>query len=56
MNIDPIIEEIREGRKEHAAHFNYDLKEVCNDFRKRENELGNRVVLLPAKRIIKHQN
>jgi hypothetical protein len=51
MNVDPIVEEIRKGRREHAAKFNFDLRAICNDFRKRETELGNRVVLLPPKRV-----
>jgi len=50
MNIDSIVEEIRKGRREHAAKFNYDLKAICNDFRKRESELQDRVVSLPSKR------
>lgn len=51
MNVDPIIEEIRKGRKEHAAKFNFDLSAICNDFRKREIELNDRVVSLPPKRV-----
>jgi hypothetical protein len=51
MNVDPIVEEIRKGRREHAAKFNYDLKAICNDFRKREIELRDRVVSLPPKRV-----
>nr|VFK68788.1 MAG: hypothetical protein BECKUNK1418G_GA0071005_12704 [Candidatus Kentron sp. UNK]VFK73725.1 MAG: hypothetical protein BECKUNK1418H_GA0071006_12634 [Candidatus Kentron sp. UNK] len=53
MNIDPIVEEIRQARREHAARFNYDLNAICNDFRKRETELRNRVVSLPPKRLRK---
>ncbi len=51
MNVDPIVEEIRKGRREHAAKFNFDLKAICNDFRKRETELRDRVVSLPPKRV-----
>ena len=47
MNVDPIVEEIRKSRREHAAKFNFDLKAICNDFRKREIELRDRVVSLP---------
>lgn len=53
MNIDPIIEEIRQGRREHASKFNHDLKAICDDFRRRENELGYRVVSLLPKRVLK---
>nr|VFJ57600.1 MAG: hypothetical protein BECKDK2373C_GA0170839_106029 [Candidatus Kentron sp. DK]VFJ58202.1 MAG: hypothetical protein BECKDK2373B_GA0170837_10722 [Candidatus Kentron sp. DK] len=55
MNLDPIVEEIREGRREHAARFNHDLNAICNDFRKRETELCNRVVSLPPKRFARSQ-
>lgn len=51
MNVDPIVEEIRKTRREHAAKFNYDLKAICNDFRRREIELCDRVVSLPPKRV-----
>jgi hypothetical protein len=51
MKVDPIVEEIRRGRQEHAATFNYDLNAICNDFRKREIELRDRVVSLPPKRV-----
>jgi len=51
MNVDPIVEEIRKGRREHAAKFNYDLKKICNDFREREIELRDRVISLLPKRV-----
>lgn len=30
---DPIIEEVRKHRDEHARKFNYDLNLICEDFR-----------------------
>ena len=51
MNVYPIVEEIRKGRTELAAKYNNDLKAICNDFRKREIELRDRVVSLPPKRV-----
>ena len=31
---DPIVEEVRKIRQEHAAKFNYDLKAICEDIRR----------------------
>ena len=33
---DPIIDEIRKHRDEHAEKFNYDLKLICEDLRKKQ--------------------
>ena len=33
--IDPIIEEVRKHRDEHARRFNYDLDMICKDLRSR---------------------
>ena len=33
--IDPIVEEVRKYRDEHARKFNYDLNLICEDFRNR---------------------
>jgi hypothetical protein len=39
--IDPIIEEVRKHRDEHARKFDYDLNRICEDFRKhREDRLA----------------
>ncbi len=35
---DPIVEEIRKYRDEHARKFNYDLNRICEDFRKHREE------------------
>jgi hypothetical protein len=53
MQKDPIVEGIRGIRKAHAAKFNYDLKAICVDMKKREKECGHPVVTLPAKRRLK---
>ena len=31
---DPIVEEVRKYRDEHARKFNYDLNLICDDLRK----------------------
>ena len=50
---DPIVEEIRKIREEHAARFNYDLDAIYEDCKKSERELGLPLVNLPPKRIAK---
>jgi hypothetical protein len=44
MTEDPIIEEIRRNRKQLAARFNYDLRAIAADARKRQRAHGKRVV------------
>lgn len=41
---DPIVEEIRRVRDEHARKFGYDLHAICEDFRKKQAESGGKVV------------
>jgi hypothetical protein len=53
MQKDQIVEEIRNIREAHAAKFNYDLKAICADMKKKEQECGHPVVSLPAKRRFK---
>ena len=48
---DPIVEEIRKVREEHAARFNYDLRAIAEDLRKRQAEGGHKVVSLPPRRL-----
>jgi len=35
---DPIVEEVRKHRDEHARKFNYDLNLICEDYRKHRKE------------------
>ena len=48
---DPIVEEVRQARAEHAERFGYDLKAIFADIRKQQQESGRDYVSLPAKRI-----
>ena len=41
---DPIVEEVRRIRDEHAKRFNYDLHAICEDFRKMQSSSGRTVV------------
>jgi hypothetical protein len=48
---DPIVDEVRKHRIEHTRQFNFDLHEICEDLRKFEWTLGDRVVRLDPRRI-----
>jgi len=38
MNEDPIVEEIRKYRAEHAARYDNDLDKICEALREREKQ------------------
>jgi hypothetical protein len=55
MKDDPIVEEVRRVRDEHAARFNYDLNAIYRDLKEHERTSGRRYVRfepqpLPTKR------
>lgn len=52
---DPIVEEVRKIREEHAARFGYDLKAIFEDLKKTERMSFRRVVSLPPKRLKEKQ-
>ena len=41
---DPIVAEVRQYRMEHTKRFHGDLALICEDLRKREADLGDRLV------------
>lgn len=43
---DEIVSEIRRIRDEHAKKFDYDLKRIFEDFKRREQESGRKFVRL----------
>jgi hypothetical protein len=47
---DPIVEQVRKVREEHAAKFNYDLQALCRDVKEREKQGGWKLVSLPPRR------
>ncbi|NUM54759.1 MAG: hypothetical protein HUU46_14025 [Candidatus Hydrogenedentes bacterium] len=52
MWIDPIVEEIRQIRREHAARFGYDIKAIFDDLRRgqeEERKKGRRIISRPSK-------
>jgi len=46
----PIIDEVRRARDEHARKFNYDLAAICADIRKHQEKCGHPVVTLKQRR------
>jgi hypothetical protein len=49
--IDPIVDEVRGFRREHAQSFNFDLHAICADIREFEACCGHEVVKLPPKKL-----
>ena len=47
---DPIVEEVRKVREEHAARFDYDLARIFQDLKEQERQSGRKVVSLSPKR------
>jgi hypothetical protein len=47
---DPIVEEIRHFRDEHAKKFNYDLDAIYKDIQQRQAQSGKKLVSLPARK------
>ncbi|HEV7671970.1 MAG TPA: hypothetical protein VGS22_25890 [Thermoanaerobaculia bacterium] len=41
---DPIVEEVRKIREEHAASFGFDLTRIFEDLKRNERESGREVV------------
>ena len=52
---DPIVEEVRKARQEHAAKFGYDLKAIYDDLKATEKLGRHKVVSLPPKRLKKKE-
>jgi len=47
--MDPIVEEVRNARQEHARKFNNNLDDICNDLKRIEKECGHKIVSLQPK-------
>ena len=50
-NVDPIVAEVRKAREAYAKKFNYDIKAMCCDLKKRQAQNAGKVISLPPKRI-----
>ena len=54
---DPIVEEVRSAREEHAAKFNYNLDEIVRDLQEKQKKSSNKVItLINGKYIIVEQD
>jgi hypothetical protein len=53
MHEDPIVNEVRKVRDEHAASFNYQLSAIIDDIRRLERESGRKYVNYPPRRVPK---
>lgn len=51
MKDDPIVEEVRRTRQEHAARFNYDLDLIARDLKAQEKASGRSYIRLPPRRL-----
>ena len=46
---DKIVEEIRKTRQEHAAKFNYDLRQIVDDLNNKQRKYKRKTVSFPPK-------
>jgi hypothetical protein len=46
---DPIIDEIRRERQEHAERFDNDLRRICTELRRQERESDRLFISLPPR-------
>jgi hypothetical protein len=53
MNEDPIVQEVRKAREQHAAGFGYDSKRILKDIRKSQKKYGARLVRRAPKLLLK---
>ena len=49
---DPITDELRAVRDEHAARFNYDVEEIFRDIQAQQEASGREYVRLPPRRVV----
>jgi len=47
---DPIVEEVRRVREQHAAKYRYDLDAICKALKQEERQSGRKTVSLPPKK------
>lgn len=51
MKDDPIVEEVRQYREQHAAHFNYDLQAIYQDLKEQEHKSNRAFASYSPKRL-----
>lgn len=47
---DPVVEEVRKVRQQHAKRFNYDLRAIMDDLRKQQEQSGRKYVQFEPRR------
>jgi len=47
---DPIVEEVRKIREEHAKQFNYDLRAIVGNLRRQQEQSGRKYVRFEPRR------
>lgn len=47
---DPIVEEVRQARQQHAAKFKYDLEAIYQDLKQQEAASGWQIVAFPPRK------
>ncbi len=50
---DPIVDEVRAARDNHAAQFGYDIKEIFRSIRDQQQSSGRKYVRYPARLVTK---
>jgi len=50
LNIDSVVQEVREIREAYAKQFGYDLDAICRDLKAKEQASGRQVVSFPPRR------
>jgi CRISPR/Cas system CMR-associated protein Cmr5 small subunit len=53
MNEDPIVQEVRKARDQHAASFGYDSKKILEDIQQSQKKYGSRLVRRAPKLLLK---
>ena len=46
---DPIVEEVRAARLRHAARFDYNLRKIAEELRRKEEQAERKIVTFPSK-------
>jgi hypothetical protein len=46
---DEVLEELYRIREEHAKSFEYNLRAICDDLRKKQAASGRRIISVPLK-------
>jgi hypothetical protein len=51
MREDPIVEEVRRVRREHAERLGFNVRAIVRDLKERQRAGGRRYLSLPSRRI-----